>query len=180
MKQKHFNRKSLIKFRQWGNKRYSAFNSLHKLIKICTLAFAYSIIVKPAHTKAQGTDSTSEKITEIGEVTVQSTLIEMKNAETGRSIEIISSAQIQSLPITTIDELLRYIPGIDAQQRDAFGAQTDFSLRGSSFNQGTGTHRWTKNQRSAYSPLQQQHPGFTFRNRTYRNYPRAGFFRIWP
>ena len=30
---------------------------------------------------------------------------------------------------------MRYIPGIDAQQRGAFGTQTDFSLRGSNFNQ---------------------------------------------
>lgn len=135
MKQKQFKRQHIVLFRQWSNKRYGAFNSLKKVIKICTLAVAYSIVAKPVHVKAQGADSMSTRITEIDDVTVQSTLIEMKNAETGRSIEIINGAQIQSLPVTTLDELLRYIPGIDAQQRGAFGTQTDFSLRGSNFNQ---------------------------------------------
>lgn len=125
----------IYNFRQWVNKRYAAFSSIHKTIKICTLAVAYSIISKPVAMNAQSSDTDGNKIIELEEVTVQSTLIELKNAETGRSIEVISSTQIQSLPVTTVDELLRYVPGIDAQQRGAFGAQTDFSLRGSNFNQ---------------------------------------------
>jgi len=127
----------MVKFRQWSNKSYAVFNSLHRIVKICTLAMAYSIIASPVQgqSKSEGTDTTTLKTMELDEVTVQSTLIELKSAETGRSIDVISSAQLQSLPVTSIDELLRYIPGIDAQQRGAFGAQTDFSLRGSNFNQ---------------------------------------------
>jgi len=135
MKNFFSNKKKLIFFRQWSNKKYAAFNSFKKIIKICTLAVAYSIIIKPAHIKAQGSDTINSKIIDLDEVTIQSTLIEQKNAETGRSIEIINGAQLQALPVTTIDELLRYVPGVDAQQRGAFGTQTDFSLRGSNFNQ---------------------------------------------
>lgn len=127
-------KKNQVQFRQWANKHYAAFNSLHKSIKICTLAVAYSIVAAPVHAKAEG-DSVMLSTQELDDVVIQSTLIELKNAETGRSIEVIQAAQIQSLPVSTIDELLRYIPGIDAQQRGAFGAQTDFSLRGSNFNQ---------------------------------------------
>ena len=135
MKNYFINKRKLVYFKQWNNKKYAAFNSFKKVIKICTLALAYSIITKPVSVKAQGSDTTNSRIYELDEVTVQSTLIELKNAETGRSIEIINGAQLQNLPVTTIDELLRYVPGIDAQQRGAFGAQTDFSLRGSNFNQ---------------------------------------------
>ena len=137
MQQNRFQKTKMVKFRQWSNKSYAAFNSLHKVVKICTLALAYSMVAAPAQSqsKSEGTDTTTLKTMELDEVTVQSTLIDLKAAETGRSIDVISGAQLQSLPVTTIDELLRYIPGIDAQQRGAFGAQTDFSLRGSNFNQ---------------------------------------------
>jgi vitamin B12 transporter len=135
MKQKLIRSKRLVQFRQWANKRYSAFNSLKRTIKICTLAVAYSIVSEPVNVKAEGGDSTSLKTLEMDDVVVQSTLLELKSAQTGRSIEVIQSAQILSLPVTTIDELLRYIPGVETQSRGAFGAQTDFSLRGSNFNQ---------------------------------------------
>jgi iron complex outermembrane receptor protein len=135
MKEKQARQRRLVMFRQWSNKKFSAFNSLKKIVKICTLALVYGIIAKPVNVTAQSSDTTGSRIMELDEVTVQSTLIDLKNAETGRSIDVINGAQIQSLPVTTLDELLRYIPGIDAQQRGAFGAQTDFSLRGSNFNQ---------------------------------------------
>jgi vitamin B12 transporter len=135
MKSYNINRKNLVFFRQWTNKKYAAFRSFKKIIKICTLVVAYLIISKPILSNAQGKDTSDSRIYELDEVTIQSTLIELKNAETGRSIEVINGSQLQSLPVTTIDELLRYIPGVDAQQRGAFGSQTDFSLRGSNFNQ---------------------------------------------
>jgi len=135
MKQKYFLQRRLIQFRQWSNKHYGAFNSLRKIIKICTLALAYSILTKPLHLKAQGGELKDTSIYELDEVTVQSTLIDQKNAETGRSIEVINSSQLQAMPVTTIDELLRYIPGIEAKSRNAFGVQTDFSVRGNNFNQ---------------------------------------------
>jgi iron complex outermembrane receptor protein len=137
MKQKQIRTKQLVRFKQWSNKRYAAFNSLKRAIKICTLAVAYSIVSSPVQgqSKTEAVDTTSIKSMELDEVTVQSTLIDLKAAETGRSIDIIGGAQLQSLPVTSIDELLRYVPGIDAQQRGAFGTQTDFSLRGSNFNQ---------------------------------------------
>lgn len=135
MKQRQKLKQKMVLFRKWTNKSYAAFNSQHKLIKICTLAVAYSLVAAPTQAKAEGGDTTSVKTYELDDVVVQSTLIELKSAETGRSIEVVSGAQLQSLPVTSIDELLRYIPGIDAQQRGAFGTQTDFSLRGSNFNQ---------------------------------------------
>jgi vitamin B12 transporter len=135
MNSKQVFRQRAVKFRQWSNKNYGAFNSLKKVVKICTLAMAYSMVAQPLQVKAQRVDTTSSGTFELDEVTVQSTLIELKNAETGRSIEVIHGSQIQALPVTTVDELLRYVPGIDAQQRGAFGAQTDFSLRGSNFAQ---------------------------------------------
>jgi iron complex outermembrane receptor protein len=42
---------------------------------------------------------------------------------------------IEDTPAHTPDEMLRYIPGVEVQSRGAFGVQSDFSLRGSTFSQ---------------------------------------------
>lgn len=56
-------------------------------------------------------------------------------SRTGRNVSVITAKQISQLPVTTIDELLRYIPGIEVQSRNAFGAQSDISMRGSTYQQ---------------------------------------------
>ncbi len=50
-------------------------------------------------------------------VTVTASIIPQKEKETGRNILSISGSNIQQLPINSIDELLKYLPGIEMQQR---------------------------------------------------------------
>src|SRR5690606_24554045 len=40
-----------------------------------------------------------------------------------------------SLPVRSIDELLRYIPGVEVQLRGPMGAQSDIVMRGGTFQQ---------------------------------------------
>jgi iron complex outermembrane receptor protein len=53
----------------------------------------------------------------------------------GRNIGVIPASVIQKLPVHSIDDVLRYVSSVDVQSRGAFGAQSDFSLRGSTFSQ---------------------------------------------
>ena len=53
----------------------------------------------------------------------------------GRNTLVFNSGDIQDLKINSIDELLRYVPGIETQSRGGFGVQSDITLRGSTFNQ---------------------------------------------
>ncbi|MCX7986323.1 MAG: TonB-dependent receptor [Bacteroidales bacterium] len=108
---------------------------MHRVIKICTLALAYSLVTTPKQSNAQTADTTHSKVTNIDEVTVQASLLELKSAELGRQIEIITSSQLQLAPVSSLDELLRFLPNIETQSRGAFGTQADFSLRGANFNQ---------------------------------------------
>lgn len=135
MRNVKINKRQIFNFRQWTRKKYAVFKSLKKIIKICTLAIGYTIIAKPGLCKAQSIDTFGNKVYELDEVVVQSTLIEQKNAETGRSIEVIQGSQIQNLPVVSIDELLKYVPGLEGKSRNGFGVQTDFSIRGCNFNQ---------------------------------------------
>ena len=56
-------------------------------------------------------------------------------SEIGRSINIISSKEIESLPTTNIQDLLEFTSGIDVKQRGPEGVQADVAIRGGSFEQ---------------------------------------------
>jgi iron complex outermembrane receptor protein len=53
----------------------------------------------------------------------------------GHTVQIISSADIQALPVKTIAEVLTYVAGIDLDERGVLGAQADLSLQGAGFEQ---------------------------------------------
>ena len=78
---------------------------------------------------------TETKEIELDPVTVTSSLIEKRSSETGRSISIIKGEIFASLPVHSIDELLRYVPGIEIQARGPQGSQSDISMRGGTFQQ---------------------------------------------
>lgn len=66
------------------------------------------------------------------EVTAQQTEV---NASPFRVVSTIWIDEIQSLPITTVADILRYLPGVDVRARGANGMQADVSVRGGTFDQ---------------------------------------------
>lgn len=72
---------------------------------------------------------------ELDTVTVTNSYSEEKIASTGRNITIIKGDQFTRQPIHSVEELLHYLPGVEVQQRGAFGAQADIVLRGGTFQQ---------------------------------------------
>lgn len=68
-------------------------------------------------------------------IQIESSRMGLTSSQTGRFITVINKAQISSLPARSLDELLRFIPGIEVQARGAFGTQADISMRGGTFNQ---------------------------------------------
>ena len=53
---------------------------------------------------------------------------------TGRRVSVWTQADIQALPVSSFDELLRTVGGVEVRSRGAFGVQSDLTLRGSTFN----------------------------------------------
>lgn len=72
---------------------------------------------------------------EVDTLDVPATSVPRAIAQTGRNVTIVTQAEIQRMPVTTIDEVLRYLPGIEVNTRNGFGAQADLSMRGSTFSQ---------------------------------------------
>ncbi len=68
-------------------------------------------------------------------VTVTASLLKQNQNETGRNIIIIKGEHFKKLPVHSVDELLRYIPGIEVQQRGPQGSQSNIIIRGGTFQQ---------------------------------------------
>ncbi|MFN5054907.1 MAG: TonB-dependent receptor [Bacteroidota bacterium] len=72
---------------------------------------------------------------ELNPVKVSSSLQEKRIRETGRNIVILDQEALQKIPGNSLDEILRFIPGIEVQMRGPAGAQADFVIRGGTFQQ---------------------------------------------
>lgn len=81
------------------------------------------------------TAQTDTTAAQLDPVTVTSSLVEKRSSETGRSISIIKGETFSKLPVNSIDELLKYVPGIEVQARGVRGSQSDISMRGGTFQQ---------------------------------------------
>jgi vitamin B12 transporter len=73
--------------------------------------------------------------TELSEVVVTASMLPQQEKETGRNIVSIKGSSLQNLPISSIDELLKYLPGIETQQRGPAGTQSNIIIRGGTFQQ---------------------------------------------
>ena len=72
---------------------------------------------------------------ELDPITVTATLSQKRSSETGRNITIIKGDNFKNLPVHSLDELLRYVPGVEIQARGPMGSQSDIVLRGGTFQQ---------------------------------------------
>lgn len=76
-----------------------------------------------------------EKNNELDPVTITASVAPEKASQTGRDLFVIKGERFANLPIHSIDELLRYLPGMEVQARGPMGSQSDFVLRGGTFQQ---------------------------------------------
>ena len=68
-------------------------------------------------------------------IDISTTRIPLKSSETGRSITVITSEELEKLPASSIDEVLQTVTGVEIQSRNGFGVQADILMRGSTFTQ---------------------------------------------
>jgi iron complex outermembrane receptor protein len=76
-----------------------------------------------------------QKESDLDPITITASVAPEKASRTGRNIIIIKGEKFAKLPVHSVDELLKYVPGIEVQQRGPFGAQSDIVLRGGTFQQ---------------------------------------------
>lgn len=91
--------------------------------------FVFAIVLQAFITNAQ-----AQQIS-LDPVTVTASLSEKRSSETGRNISIIKGASLAQYPIHSMDDLLKYIPGVELLMRGPQGSQSDINLRGGTFQQ---------------------------------------------
>ena len=69
------------------------------------------------------------------EVVISSSRIDLPFSENSRTIDIISSKEIQNSTATNVADLLQQVAGIDVRKRGIDGMQSDLYIRGGSFEQ---------------------------------------------
>jgi vitamin B12 transporter len=90
---------------------------------------ALLLLLSAASVKAQSTDK------ELDPVTITSNFSSSTLSRTGRNIQVIRGEQLLRLPVSSVDELLRYVPGVEVQARGPMGAQSDIVMRGGTYQQ---------------------------------------------
>lgn len=137
MKENKLTRQSVIRWRQFNRKGYSAFSSLRRevnigVLAVCTLGFANVNMVS-----AQSETSGQLRNYELDEIEVTGTRVPLTEAQSARMVTVLSREEIQAAAVHSINDLLEYVSGVDVRQRGEFGIQTDISIRGGTFDQVT-------------------------------------------
>lgn len=77
----------------------------------------------------------AQQTVDMDPLTVTATRSPQQLSQTGRSLTVIDGKRFAQLPVHSIDELLRYVPGVEVQQRGPAGSQSDVVIRGGTFQQ---------------------------------------------
>lgn len=134
--QQKFTSQSASYFSRWSRKSYSVFNSLNKVIKISGLSVAISATFLPANVVAQEektSNTTSDYYLDEIEL-VEPEALQVFEVPS-RVISVISSRELQSAPIETVQDILNNISQLDLRQRGNNDVQSDISIRGGTFDQ---------------------------------------------
>ena len=75
------------------------------------------------------------QVPDLDPVLISATMQQKRIRETGRNISVLTKDDIKNIPANSLDELLRFVPGIEVQQRGPQGAQSDLIIRGGTFQQ---------------------------------------------
>ena len=79
--------------------------------------------------------SAQDKNIEMENVIITANHTAQQQKESGRNIISVKGESFSKLPVHSIDDLLRYLPGIEVQQRGPQGSQSDITIRGGTFQQ---------------------------------------------
>lgn len=93
------------------------------------LLLAISFIVLSLNINAQSMSASLDS------VVIQENRIKESYGKQNRNIQVLDNAQIRSLPVKNLNELLSYVAGVDLRQRGPGGTQADVAIDGSTFDQ---------------------------------------------
>ena len=142
MNKVRFNKRSSIVFKRFSNKGYSLFAALGREVIIGVLS-----VTTLSHAKADGISTRTEKADadstllrqahELDEVSITASRAPLGKTQQARMVTVLSQKEIAAAPAQSINDLLKYVAGVDVRQRGPVGAQTDIGIRGGNYEQIT-------------------------------------------
>lgn len=69
------------------------------------------------------------------EMIINENRLQIPFQQSTRNIQVITKEDIKKLPVSSLNEILAYVSGVDIRQRGPFGSQADISIDGGSFEQ---------------------------------------------
>jgi len=135
-----FNKRQVLIFRRFGNKGYSLFACLGKVV-VCsvlsvsslTYASTKSVSVRPVPTDTISGKTDKELM--LDEVSVTGSRAPMVSLQAAKIVSVITREDINRAAAASINDLLKSATGVDVRQRGGFGIQTDISINGGTFDQ---------------------------------------------
>lgn len=131
------NNKEVVAFKKWGRKSFSLFSVLKKVVKISVLSVSYFLFV-PCISFANTEADTLKQIKmelNLDEIEVSASRAPSLFSQIARVLVVIDSKEIEQRPVSSVQELLRQVSGIDIRERGTGGIQADISIRGGTFDQ---------------------------------------------
>lgn len=135
---KHIRCSQSSRWRRFDNTPYAIFRSLNRQVSIGVLSFSMLSLTSVENVTAQE-NLKENKLQEysLEEVEVSASRSPLSELEAARPVIVLSRKDIHSRAIHSINDLLKYVVGVDVRQRGGFGVQTDISVRGGTFDQIT-------------------------------------------
>lgn len=134
-----FNQREVIVFKRFLNKGYALFACLGKEVIIGTLSVATLSQSKATsitmRTYLIDTDTLVSMRGELAEVRVTGSRAPLTQRQQSRMVTVLSREEIQAAPVQSVNDLLKYVAGVDVRQRGPLGAQADISVRGGNYEQ---------------------------------------------
>ena len=138
-----FNQRKAFCFRQLSRKGYALFATLGRVVIIGCLSVATLQSASAATDEKKSDETTTDdkhptdKEATLDDVEVTGSRAPLALGQAARMVTVLSRDDIQSAPVQSINDLLKYASGVDVRQRGPIGAQTDIGIRGSTNEQIT-------------------------------------------
>ncbi|MGI6231813.1 MAG: TonB-dependent receptor plug domain-containing protein [Prevotella sp.] len=133
-------RRDVLKFKRFKNKGWALFSVLGREVLVGTLSVTTLTYAKASgmSTKMEAVNSDSTIVAseyELEQVEVTATRAPLTQSRQARVVSVLSHEEIQAAPVQSVNDLLKYVAGVDVSQKGPLGAQTDVSIRGGSSEQ---------------------------------------------
>ena len=80
-------------------------------------------------------DAVAQVEVKLDSISVTASRISTSVSESGKNVSVITQRDIRNMPVNSVDDLLRSLPGVNINSRQGFGIQADVGIRGSTFSQ---------------------------------------------